>query len=148
MPAPERKRGAYYLWVDSSHRLAACRSIKLEQLDGCKFLIPSSIRYQNLESLALIGGDILGASASCTYWPGSLEECILNIRPDETMIVNEEDLNESAYSLVPGHLRVPLEDIEELIKPCFAFLKSNENPALETFGHFLKEKSQRTAEAC
>lgn len=60
MPAPERKRGPYYLWVDSSHRLAACRSIKLEQLDGCKFLIPSSIRYQNLESLALIGGDISG----------------------------------------------------------------------------------------
>lgn len=64
------------------------------------------------------------------------------------MIVNEEDLNESAYSLVPGHLRVPLEDIEELIKPCFAFLKSNENPALETFEHFLKEESQRTVEAC
>ncbi len=41
MPAPERKRGPYYLWVDSSHPLAACRSIKLEQLDGCKFLIPS-----------------------------------------------------------------------------------------------------------
>lgn len=68
---------------------------------------PSSIRYQSLESLALIGGDISGTSVSCTYWPGSLEECILNIRPDETMIVNEEDLNEPAYSLVPGRRRVP-----------------------------------------
>lgn len=91
---PRAETGPYYLWVNSSHRLAACRSVKLEQLDECKFLIPS------------------------------------NIRPDETMIVNEEDLNEPAYSLVPGRRRVPLEDIEELIKPCFAFLKSNENPAL------------------
>lgn len=148
LPAPERKRGPYYLWLDSSHHLASFSSVKLDQLDGCTFLIPSSIRYQSLESLAVIGGDITGSSVSCTYWPGSYEECILNIRPDEIMIVNDEDLHEPAYSLVPNRRCVLLEGVEDLIRPCFAFLKSNENPALETFEHFLKEESQQTAEAC
>lgn len=140
-PAPDRERGPYYLWLDRSHPLAKKSEVSINEIDGCRFLIPSSIRYQSLEYLTQVGADMTNQSISCTYWPGSYEECILNIRSDETMIVNDDDFKDPAYSLVPGRIYVPLVGIEDLIKPSFVFLKSNDNPALEAFIEFVASLS-------
>ena len=135
--APDRDRGPYYLWLAKTHPLAKQDEIRIDQIDGCKFLIPSSIRYQSLENLAQVGSGMTGQTVSCTYWPGSYEECILNIRPDEVMIVSEDDLREPAYSLVPDRIYVPLIGLEDLIKPSFVYLRDNDNPALEVFCSFI-----------
>jgi len=134
---PDRQRGPFYLWAHDSHPLAQRSSVPLEELGRCRFLIPSSIRYQSLENLARIGAGITGAPVSCSYWPGSYEECIVNIRPDEVMIVNESDMHDAAYSLLENRVYVPLEGMEELLKPCFIYLKANDNPALDAFASFL-----------
>ena len=138
LAAPNRERGMYYLWLDSSHPLAQQDEVRTDQLGRCKFLIPSSIRYQSLENLAQVGGGITNQNITCSYWPGSYEECILNIRPDETMIVNDDDLKNPAYALVANRVHVPLTGLEELIKPSFVYLKSNDNPALEIFAEFIR----------
>lgn len=138
LPVPDRKRGPYYLWIDSSHALAQKSEVRINELGGCKFLIPSSIRYQSLENLARIGADMTNQLVACSYWPGSYEECILHIRPDEMMIVNENELKHPAYSLVPNRVNILLADIEELIKPSFVMLKNNDNPALEQFTTFIE----------
>ncbi len=137
VPAPDCERGPYYLWLDNSHPLANHDSVNVTDIGGCRFLIPSSIRYQSLETLAQVGVGLTGVPVTCSFWPGSYEECILNIRPDETMIVNTDDLREPAYSLVPNRCHVRLCGIEELIKPSFVFLKDNDNPALKAFVDFL-----------
>ena len=142
LPVPDRKRGPFYLWLHKSHPLAEKQVVPLEELGKCRFLIPSSIRYQSLENLARIGSGITGAPVSCSYWPGSYEECIVNVRPDEAMIVNADDMREAAYSLVKDRIYVPLEGMEELVKPCFVYLKSNDNPALEDFAAFLAEEAE------
>ena len=142
LAAPNRKRGPYYLWIHESHPLAAKQVIRLDELGTCRFLIPSSIRYQSLENLAQVGSGITGAPVSCSYWPGSYEECIVNIKPDEAMIVNDEERREVAYGLVKNRIYVPLDGMEELVKPSFIYLKSNENSALETVANFLAEEAK------
>lgn len=142
LPVPDRQRGPFYLWLHKSHPLAEKQVVPLEELGKCRFLIPSSIRYQSLENLARIGSGITGTPVSCSYWPGSYEECIVNVRPDEAMIVNADDMREAAYSLVKDRIYVPLEGMEELVKPCFVYLKSNENPALTAFADFLSERCE------
>lgn len=137
LTVPDRPRGPYYLWLDRTHPLARQDEIHINNLGGCKFLIPSSIRYQSLENLAQIGAGITNQPVSCTYWPGSYEECILRIRPDEAMIVNEDDLKNPAYTLVENRVYIPLLGLDALIKPSFVFLKDNGNPALQTFIEFL-----------
>lgn len=139
IPVPDRERGPFYLWLHESHPLAKEKAVPLEGLGGCRFLIPSSIRYQSLENLARIGTRLTGAPVSCSYWPGSYEECIMNIRPDETMIVNADDMRDAAYSLVADRVYVPLEGMSDLLRPCFIYLKSNDNPALGVFADFLAE---------
>lgn len=139
LAVPDRQRGPFYLWLHESHPLAEKKAVRLEELGRCRFLIPSSIRYQSLENLARIGSSITGAPVSCSYWPGSYEECIVNIRPDEAMIVNEDDRRDAAYSLVKRRVYVPLVDMEDLVKPCFVYLKGNPNPALAAFADFIAE---------
>ena len=141
LPVPDRERGPYFLWVDQSHPLAEKSEVHVGELNGCRFLIPSSIRYQSLENLAQVGAGMTNQDISCAYWPGSYEECILNIRPGETMIVSDDDRKNPAYSLVPNRVYLPLIDIEDLIKPSFVFLKSNDNPALEAFVEFVTSLS-------
>lgn len=138
LTAPDRERGPYYLWLDEADPLAQKPEIRVDEFDGCRFLIPSSIRYQSLENLARVGGGMTNQEISCTYWPGSYEECILNIRPNETMIVNDDDRKNPAYSLVKGRIYVPLVGLEEMIRPSFVFLRANDNPALETFCEFVE----------
>ena len=137
LPAPDRERGPYFLWLDKSHPLAKLPEVRTDELEGCRFLIPSSIRYQSLENLARVGADMTNQNVSCSYWPGSYEECILNIRPNETMIVNEDDKKSPAYSLVPDRVYVPLVGLEEMIRPSFVYLRGNDNPALEAFCDFI-----------
>ena len=147
LPAPQRERGPYYLWVDASSPVARRDTVTPRDLDGCKFLIPSGIRYQSLENLAKVSSETYGTNVICSYWPGSYEECIMNIRPDEMMIVTKDDLSEPAYSLVGNRTLVQLEGLEELIKPSFVYLVDNDNPALETFIAFVEDELEpKTAE--
>lgn len=137
LPVPDRRRGPFYLWLHETHPLAKKKAVPLEELGGCRFLIPSSIRYQCLENLAQVGSGLTGAPVSCSYWPGSYEECIMNIRPDEAMIVNADDMRDAAYSLVDNRVYVTLEGMENLLRPCFVYSKSNDNPALSIFADFI-----------
>ena len=84
------------------------------------------------------GASITGLPVSCSYWPGSYEECIVNIRPDETMIVSEDDMKDPAYTMVPNRTYVYLDGIETLITPAFVHLKDNDNPAVEAFAEFIR----------
>ncbi len=146
LPVPDRKRGPYYLWLHRTHPLARRKSVRLDELGACRFLIRSSIRYQSLEDLAHVGSRITGAPVTCTYWPGSYEECIVNIKPDEAMIVNEDDRRDVAYDLVEDRMYVRLEGMEELVKPVFVYLRSNENPALAAFASFIGQLDADTEE--
>ena len=49
----------------------------------------------------------------------------------------EKGIADAAYSLVENRVYIPLEGMEELLKPCFIYLKSNDNPALGAFASFL-----------
>lgn len=141
LPAPDRKRGPYYLWMDKSHPLANRDLVKLEDLEGCYFLIPASIRYQSLENLARFGMEMADISVRCSYWPGSYEECIVNIQRDETMIVCDYDLRDPAYELVANRVCVPLDEkFEKLVRPSFIYLKSNGNHALDVLRAFAQGK--------
>lgn len=131
--------GPYYLWADESHSLAKCDRLEPTDLKGCRFLLPSSIRYQGLESFATLAGSITHAEVECVLWPGTYEECIMGISPGEVMIVSTDDLREPAYGLVDGRVAIPLEGMEELVKPCFIFLRSNANPALDALRDFITE---------
>lgn len=145
LAAPDRERGPYYLWVDASHPLAARRRLALEDLAGCRFLIPSNIRYQGLERLASSSEDARGIPVSWVFWPGDYEECILNIGPSEVMIINEADTANPAYGLVEGRSLLPLEGFERLMRPCFVFLKENKNPALNALRTFMGELAPSAA---
>ena len=57
------------------------------------------------------------------------------------MIVNEDDIKDPAYSLVPNRRYVPLPGITDMIRPSFVYLRSNDNPALETFREFIESLS-------
>lgn len=136
LPISARKHGPYYLWVDESHLLAKKDEVDVSDLNGCRFVFPSSIRYQGLEGLASVAEVLLGVSVKCVFWPGKYDECIMNIGASEVMIVNENDLREPAYHLVEKRRAVPLNGFETLVQPCFVFLKANQNPALNALRDF------------
>lgn len=138
LPVKTRPLGPYYLWIDESHPLAKHDSIEIADLGGCRFILPSSIRYQGLERLGVVAEGIVGTSSEYVFWPGKYEECIMGIDASEVMIVNDNDLRDPAYHLVPHRKTVHVRGFEELVKPCFIFLASNENPALETLRDFLR----------
>lgn len=129
--------GSYYLWADERHPLAKRQQIQIADLQGCRFIFPSSIRYQGLEHFATLADSAMDVNVECVLWPGTYEECIMGISPAEVMIVNDDDLREPAYGLVDGRVTVPLEGMKELVQPCFAFLKSNANPALDALRDFI-----------
>lgn len=135
---PQVKLGPYYLWLDESHDLASRDSVTIDELDGCRFLIPSNIRYQSLENLARMRNEESNIDAICTYWPGSYEECVINIEHDEVMIVNDYDLRDAAYTFVENRCCIPLLGFDDLIRPCLIYLKTNDNPALDVLAEFLK----------
>lgn len=139
LPLKLRPRSPYYLWMDAAHPLAKRSSLSTADLEGCRFLLPSSIRYQGIESLAALAESTLGVKVECVLWPGRYEECIMGIGESEVMIVNDDDLQEPAYTLVENRVSVPIEGFEELVHPCFAFLKSNDNPALEALRDFAQK---------
>lgn len=139
IPLNVEARTPYYLWMDASHPLASKDRLTPQDLGGCRFLMPSSIRYQGLENLASLAESVYGIDVECVFWPGKYDECILRIDKSEVMIVNDDDLHDPAYHLVGNRVAVPLDEFEEIVKPCFVFLKSNENPALEALRAFLAE---------
>ncbi len=136
LPLHSETLGPHYLWVDESHPLAKRDQIELADLKGCRFLFPSSIRYQGLECLGVLAETLVGVKVERVLWPGTYEECIMGIDAAEVMIVSDDDLREPAYGLVDGRVAVPLKGMKELVQPCFIFLKSNTNPAIESFRTF------------
>ena len=125
-----------YLWIDRTHPLADRESAEMVDLDGCRFLIPSDIRYQSLENLAHVTNRAMGTKMVCTYWPGSYEDCILHIRPDEAMIVTDGDLADPSYGSVPNRVLVPLIGMEQYLKPGIVYLGTSKNPALASLVEF------------
>ncbi|WP_172137044.1 LysR family transcriptional regulator [Adlercreutzia sp. ZJ473] len=136
-PLPHIDPGEFYLWMHQSNPLCACESISVASLNGCSFLIPSSVAYLPLESLARAASEKFGIQISCSCWPGSYEECILNISPKEVMLVNDEERLEPAYAVVDNRCFKKVSGIEEFITPCFVSSASNRNPALRQFEEFL-----------
>lgn len=137
IPVPERKRGPFYLWLAVSHRLASRDRLGLEDLSGCRFLIPSNIRYQGLERLADSGEPEWGIPVEWTFWPGDFEDCLLNAGSEEVALLGESDLGNPVLDLVPDRILVPLDGVERLIEPCFVYLGDNENPVLKAFESFM-----------
>lgn len=137
LPLGSATRGPYYLWIDESHPLAKREAIDIRDLDGCRFIFPSSIRYQGLEGLATVAYKLLGIQVECVFWPGKYDECIMGIGPSEVMIVNVDDLRDPAYSFVEHRKTVLIENFEQIVKPSFVFLKANENPALDALKEFV-----------
>lgn len=136
-PLHIKPRSPYYLWMDRSHPLAANDRLSTADLDGCRFILPSSIRYQGLEDLASLAMAKLGVRVECVFWPGRYEECIMGIEPSEVMIVNDDDLDEPAYKLTDERIAIPIDGFEDIIEPCFVFLRSNQNEALGALEKFL-----------
>ena len=137
LPIPQKYLGPYYLWVDESHPLAKHEKLELEELEGCRFLIPSDIRYQGLKDLASVALDTLNLKVDVRYWPGSYEECISNIDKDEVMIVSEQERTRTVYDYVERRNFLRLKGFHELIRPCFVYLADNANPAITDFAAFL-----------
>ncbi len=136
LPLRAEALGPYYLWMDESHPLAKYDQIEHADLKGCRFLFPSSIPYQSLESVVILGESVANVQVECVLWPGTYEECIMGIGAAEVMIVSDDDLREPAYGLVDSRVTAPLKGLEELVQPCLIFLKSNENPAIEALRTF------------
>lgn len=137
LPIHTKTLGPYYLWMDESHPLAKRDKLEIRDLEGCHFLFPSSIQYQGLENIATLAESMLQTKVACVLWPGSYEECVMRITEHEVMIVSETDLLEPAYSLVEGRTTVPLMGMDDFMKPCFIYLKSNENPSLDALKDFI-----------
>ena len=135
---PGKYLGPYYLWMDESHPLAKREELALEELDGCRFLIPADIRYQGLKDLASVALDTLNIKSDVRQWPGSYEECIRNIDKDEVMIVSEQERARAAYGYVKSRIFLHVKGFHKLIRPCFVHLTDNANPAIADFAAFLE----------
>lgn len=142
LPLDSGTRGPYYLWADEGHPLAKRETVDITGLDGCRFIFPSSIRYQGLEGLATVADKLLGIKVECVFWPGKYDECIMGIGPSEVMVVNADDLRDPAYSLVDHRKTILVENFEKIVKPSFVYLKSNDNPALDALRQFVEEQKR------
>ncbi|MGN0039140.1 MAG: LysR family transcriptional regulator [Coriobacteriales bacterium] len=133
IPAHLGYLGPYYLWVHESHHLAGREQIYLTETEGCRYLIPTSVRFQGLRDLADLALKAVGISVDIDYWPGSYEECILNIDPEDVMIINGYDLEDPIYSSVENRVCVRLKGFSSFFRPAFVCLSDNTNPALALF---------------
>lgn len=136
--APFEFLGPYYLWVDSSSEFAQYDELEVGQANGARFLIPSDIRYQGLEDFASTTYDFLGVKVDVDFFPGTYEECVMNIASDEVIIVNEGEHKNKLYDTMPKRKFAKLIDFHKLYRPCFVYMKSNDNPAIESFKKFIQ----------
>lgn len=79
----------------------------------------------------------MGVSVEWAFWPGDFEECLLNLGPEEAVILSEADLSKPAVGLVEGRVLIPLEGVDQTMKPGFVFLEDNDNPALRVFEAYI-----------
>ena len=136
----------FYLWVDKSSPLAERDEIDLGTIKS-KHLIPSSLRYKVLEDFANLANDIIGSdNIEISHWPGSLNDSLNHIKPDECSIVPGQDRSNPIFSANEDRVFRKLVGLEKVVKPCLVFLKENTNPAIEVMLQALDEYATEVEE--
>lgn len=136
---PTDQTETYYLWIDQRNPLAKKDLLELDDLDGCRFMIPSSARYQILENWANAISARYGMTLACVHWPGTYDECARQIADNEVMILTSREMQSPAVATRTDRTVRPIDEDAIQLQPSLVYLLDNKNPALKKFIEYLND---------
>ena len=141
IPLTGEAEQARFVWLHESHPANKLATIRMQDLDGSKVLIPADLRYEAYEQFIRQMERVCGMRFTIVHGAGSRYDSALGIAPDEIEFLSSGDIDQPVYTSVPHRTFRRVQAPEESFQPCFVYRKSNDNPAVQLFALFMAQRA-------